>query len=740
MALAHKLQTLIGLGPKVAVEKIAAAVRRTVVARYREQAQRRLSTYPEPASHPLPAPLLPRLSLDRLDAISDPIRALTVRVMAHRFDVLGSGWTSVSYGAEAPGFDGRVYPARADAPEDPVGRLTPGNRPRAAKIRKLIDGGFRSIDWQRDPRSGYRWREDRLSAGLMYGHLPGADVKGPWELARLHHLPWLAWAFILAGAQPDGFMQREAYLREFRNQVLDFWAANPPGYGVNWMCAMDVAIRATNIVLAHDIFRAHGVGFDSGFSAELGSLLHAHGRHVVDNLEWSPRHRANHYLANVCGLAFIAAALPRTGQTDRWLAFSVQELIDETEHQFLPDGANFEASTSYHRLSAEMVTYATALVMGLPVERRAALKDYDHQAWTGKAPLHPGPFRLYTLPNGEATQGPFPPAHFRTLERMADFSAHITKPNGRVVQIGDNDSGRFLKLAPVLAPDAEAVREEHLSHRTLVGAVNGLFNRPDRADFAGPAGALEGHIVASLAKTALNSYREPGTQAAAAGRGIPFGDIPGAERNRPNRTITIRPPDPAVLEGLHLCRYADFGLYIFASRRLFLSVRCGPAAHDGRGAHAHNDQLAIELNIDGEDWLADPGSYTYTADVKARNAYRSVAAHAAPRRGKKEPSPLTLSPFRLPDRAKAECLGFEPGRFVGVHYGFGFPQVRTVTIEDGAIVIVDTPGATRRDEYASARTAAEAQALFGLDLPFSPGYGLRDPADGQDSEEGTDGR
>ena len=62
----------------------------------------------------------------------------------------------------------------------------------------------------------------------------------------------------------------------------------------------------------------------------------------------------------------IAAYLPCTPKTDAWLAFAVRELINEVEFQFAPDGTHREASTSYHRLTAEMVVYATALVLALP--------------------------------------------------------------------------------------------------------------------------------------------------------------------------------------------------------------------------------------------------------------------------------------------------------------------------------------------------------------------------------------
>jgi hypothetical protein len=76
-----------------------------------------------------------------------------------------------------------------------------------------------------------------------------------------------------------------------------------------------------------------------------------HGKHIIGHLEWDDALRGNHYLSNVVGLLFVAAYLPRTMEMDVWLALGVQELVNEVELQFHPDGANFEASTSYHRLS-----------------------------------------------------------------------------------------------------------------------------------------------------------------------------------------------------------------------------------------------------------------------------------------------------------------------------------------------------------------------------------------------------
>ncbi len=433
------------------------------------------------------APLPP----DALRAREEDVLELAGHFLAHRFDLLGSGWVRVRHGMRCPGVEGHRYHSGPEVRADRggrwlEGRINPSNLAESRRVWALVDEGYEPVDWHLDFRSGFRWSEGTWWRDVPFQHGPGIDVKVPWELARMQHLPVLACAHALTG---DG-----AYPREFRNQVLDFVAANPPRYGVNWRLAMDVAIRAAGWLAGYDLFRAHGAVFDAEFERVLLRSVYDHGRYVVRHLEWNPEVRGNHYLANVAGLLFVAAYLPRTPETDAWLAFAARELASETALQFTPDGASFESSTSYHRLSAEMVAYATALLLALPEEKRRALAEYDARRWTGAAPLAPAP-----VP-------PLPPEHFARLERMADFTVHVTKPGGRVVQVGDNDSGRFLKLLPVhrrttvaeakalyasldgydaLPDDASYLDEDALDHRDTVAVLNGLLDREDLAAFTG---------------------------------------------------------------------------------------------------------------------------------------------------------------------------------------------------------------------------------------------------------------
>src|SRR5581483_1537449 len=421
----------------------------------------------------------------------------------HRFDLRGSGEIQVRYGGGCRGLEGYRYETAMQVHGDAHGgRLADlsnhSNRTESLRARRLIDPPYEPIDWQRDFKSGYRWSESTWYLDVRYGHQPGVDIKVPWELARMQHLPQMAWAYTLAKNDVPGPGPPDQYTREFRNQILDFIAANPPRFGVNWRSAMEVAIRAANWAVAADLFRASGADLDAQFLAVLARSLFEHGLHIEANLEWDPEVRGNHYLANVAGLLFIAAYLPSTPKTDAWLAFAVRELLAEAEFQFAPDGSNREASTSYHCLAAEMMLYATALALALPPHKRQALERYDHRSLSCRPALKPAPIPLHPSPLRDALT-PFPPWYFERLERMGEFIAHLTRPDGRIAQFGDNDSGRFLRFDACYhemtvaqararyenlagdhgSDDAPYWDEDHLDHRGLAGAIGAITGRDD---------------------------------------------------------------------------------------------------------------------------------------------------------------------------------------------------------------------------------------------------------------------
>ena len=643
-------------------------------------------------SAPDPAALAPHLPA---------IRFAAEKHLNHRFDLLGSGWVQVCHGLACAGIEGAVY-----GPHVGSGELlsNAANRRIGEAIAAQLPEGYEKIDWQLDFKSGFRWSENTWYQDIPYGHLPGVDIKVPWELARMQHLPTLVWAHMLAGEGHEGFHEPGAYADEIIAQITDFIAHNPPRFGVNWRGAMDVAIRAANWVVSLDFLRGAGVELDTAFEDIVRRSLVDHGRHVFQNLEWDPEYRANHYLANVVGLLFISAYLPKSEEADRWLAFAAKELADEILRQFNPDGTGFEASTAYHRLAAEMAIYGLALFHAIDEARRGFLGPAD---------------RIFGA------------VHLERLRRAADFTRWTTKPSGRAVQIGDNDNGRFLKLAPALCrrhmdtADGEVWTENHLDFRHLLDAVAGVLGNVPSPPEA-PQGGLEHALARGLVGTPIGGVDDNVME-----RFTPDGSsAPPSSLPQPEGACVsdydIRVPGVPITTGLRTAAFPDFGLYIFSSERMFLSVRCGPIGLNGRGAHAHNDQLAVELEIDGEDWIADPGSYLYSASSMQRDAYRSASAHFVPRPVAGEPGSLKLGMFWLGNEARAACDGFSSEGFVGHHHGFGVPVYRQVTLGAHGVRVRDfTSGAGPRVTPVVLEGRAAVAHAVSISVPFSPGYGVQ---------------
>ena len=587
--------------------------------------------------------LLPPFTVEMLAPWHQALAVDAARIRAHRFDLLGAWNVCPDLGCQPAGLEGHRYNAPATT------EINPSNRRHGARLRRLISPGYQSIDWQLDLRSGYRWSATTPSAQIRYGHLPGVDIKLPWELARMQHAPRLALA--AAAHRLAGEIEMSEALRvEFQDQVLDFISANPPRFGVNWACTMDVAIRIANLLLAHDIFVAAGMGFAPGFDTEFRRSVQAHGRHIVTHLEWFPHLRSNHYLSNVAGLLFVAAYLAASPESDAWLVLAANELGKEMFQQFQADGSNFEASTSYHRLSAELVLFPVALAHRIGARLEAldlSILERLDGSGPGLLPAQRSVPARWALHSREA---------LHQLARMAGFSRAITRPDGQVVQVGDNDSGRFFKLTPDARPDAPWSD----GHAVLIDCVTQLC----KGDRPLPA-SLDAWVINALA-----------------------GDL-GEGEGAP----AIEP-----LAAFHA--FDDFGLYVYRRPSLWLSVRCGQVGQLGNGGHAHNDQLSLEACFTGEPFVLDPGTYLYTPLPEQRNAFRSTRAHATLSAAPGEQSGWlegATGLFGLCRVATSRVIQATPEGFVGEHEGFAAPHRRSVAVRDDGFEVIDECRAAARE-------------------------------------------
>jgi hypothetical protein len=320
---------------------------------------------------------IPPIDLPPMDELPQPLvpaavqlRAEADEVVAHRLDLLGSG--PVQLGAE--------------------------------------------IDWHVDFKSGYRWPRDFYQDVVPTRLDDSSDAKVPWELSRSHHLLTLARAARL--------FEDEQYATELERQLRSWLDENPPGYGINWINPMEVALRAVNWIWAIrilEMWRPLG----SELRSRVTQSLQVHARHIDANLEGTPHLRSNHYLSDILGLLVIGASIEGDRKVDSLFAKAHRAFEREIQTQVHEDGLDFEASLPYHGLVLEMFLLAHVVAK-----------------WNGR---------------------PLSPAYEQRLKAMLATSHALRQPDGRVPQIGDGDSGRVLP--------AGFEREPTFDHLLWLGAA-----------------------------------------------------------------------------------------------------------------------------------------------------------------------------------------------------------------------------------------------------------------------------
>ncbi len=621
--------------------------------------------------------------------------------MRHYFDLLGSGWVHNGFGEVYAGCEGYRYDMQvvSGADEDGawLGNIVPGKcLEDAQKIWRKVSAGYQPIDWQADFKSGYRWSAKTWYMDVEYGHKPGVDVKVPWELARMQHLVQYFFAYMMA--ENDN---KEKYVQEFQNEILDFIAQNPPRYGVNWRCTMDVGIRVANWLMAYDLFCSLGVRFSAEFNRILADSVYAHGVHILHNLEYSPCLTSNHYLSDIGGLLFAAMHLESTPETDTWLAFAIQELSVEMGKQFHADGSNFEASTSYHCLSTEIMLYSACLCRNITVERRQNLKKYKKKYIKNAPYLQDYDRQKFNMDNEDI----FPVQFWQRLVKALQFVKDISDTDGRIQQIGDMDSGRFLKLSPSFVKISGIdLRNKylHLVRKTIFDKK--MYFDEDMLNFS--------HLIQSLHnfQSYCNVDNSINGMIIHQRRKLPYVTL-CKESSNSHDLVRIKedilcklsndytsisydfPSNGTLLDGLQITKYPGMGIYIFTSNKMKLIVRCGEVGQNGNGGHCHNDQLSVCLNIDGKQIIKDAGSYLYTAAPDKRNEFRSTYTHFTPQVIGKEQNLWDeglQGLFSLKeDRTKAAVLYIGMDGIIMVHYGFGKPVYRIIQLNNDKVSIVD---------------------------------------------------
>lgn len=295
--------------------------------------------------------------------------------------------------------------------------------------------------WHHEPSVGGTW--PLVDAARVVAAAPaGFDPRTTWELNRGHG--WVVLARAWAATRERRFRDRLV------SELHDWRRSNPIGLGINWVSAMEAAIRCHALAWIAALLRED----DDAPWPLLAELLHAHGAFVARNLSRFSSAN-NHLIVELSGLAVVGRVL----DLPRWREAALVELAREAQRQTLLDGVNVEMATHYHMFVLE----ALLLV-----------------AWLERAHGR----RLYVI---EAV-----------IARMAGYLDAITLRSGAVLEQGDNDDGA---IVPLLAPGYAA---------QLLSAANALAGGAPAASGEGARLLCDGAPAARVARGGSRRFTDAG--------------------------------------------------------------------------------------------------------------------------------------------------------------------------------------------------------------------------------------
>lgn len=391
------------------------------------------------------------------------------------------------------------------------------------------------VNWQRDPLSGHEAIGVHWSRVPYLDHERVGDHKVTWELNRHQWFIALGQAWRLTGDAP--------YAATAVRLLREWLRANPPKRGINWVSALELSFRVQSWI--------HGLRLFDG-AAELDTMLRTdlvtsaalQVDHIARNLStwFSPN---THLTGEALALLSTGCAWPELPHAPQWRNEGWRILCDQLERQVRSDGVYFEQSTWYQCYTLDFY------LLGMAWARHAGLR--------------------------------IPPAMPRRVREAARALRAVTRPDGTIARLGDDDGGRALPLTCGSFGDM----------------TDSLWRAAVELDDESPIPPTDASRSALLWLEGSAAYDRM------QGRVSP-------ESSRSSRAL--REGGWIALTERNATPELDHWLVFDAGPH-------GALAH----AHSHADALSIDLSVHGVPMLVDPGTGAYAGAMRQR--YRSTAVH-----------------------------------------------------------------------------------------------------------------
>lgn len=201
------------------------------------------------------------------------------------------------------------------------------------------------IDWQLNPLTG-----GRCSEKLKWYVIPDfdeqrGDIKVIWEASRLTHFYLFARAYLLSGDLK--------FYHGFSKQLSDWLNQNPYGYGANFKCGQECALRMVNVLLTYTVFKAHGL-VTKADDWNVRTLIEHCYRKILSNFSYAYRCiKNNHTISELMGMIVGAWCCEDKKNLNKAYRLLNKVIVE----QFTEDGGYCQFSFNYQRLALQDICH-----------------------------------------------------------------------------------------------------------------------------------------------------------------------------------------------------------------------------------------------------------------------------------------------------------------------------------------------------------------------------------------------
>jgi len=434
------------------------------------------------------------------------------------------------------------------------------------KVELTVNG---QINWLIDFDSKKSWKLQHWSEIDISSDKRIGDVRINWELNRFQFLIDLGKAYFIT--------EDEKYVEKFVELIESWIIQNPFGYGINWLHSQETAIRMVSWIWGYFFFKKSKI-LSENFKKKFLFSLYQHAYFTYYDLSIAYITH-NHLISELAGLLIFSILFEDFPKCSNWRKKSKRTLEKQILKQFWQNGPSGETSTNYHLFSLDSIIECDILLK----------KNNDS----------------------------FSNSVIERIEKIFEYAMYMIKPDGAIPLIGDNDSGRAIKLSSYTNNDKR--------HYLSIGSAR--FNN---SEFKYVARKFYEEAFWLLGS---KNYRHFETLI----------------EKEPTKKIRFYPEIGILYARSDWNDEAEYFIFRSGAAKLKKGVSFG---------RSHSDYLSFLYSFKKTDFFIDPGVFTYSGGDKYRFYFRSSKAHNSIIVDNLNFFPINKSRFGLQEIALSEITDY----------------------------------------------------------------------------------